>query len=228
MKRNKSKAIFTILLTIVLFLIGNKSYATIQIVSGKTWYNINVSDAFDMCLDMANEGSTLGNQEGLQPHMATSLDWGAAAYLGQSRYGANNSGMSSNTTGNQSGIMNMNYSTTTATMYKGRTVSTGENSNTVLYRYSLENAIASPTLSKYVDLIDAPYNNITAENTRGRAMAETINWYSANWSIGTNPDGPIVVRRGNAFGVGYSVIGGIYGTGGWAETDVTFRPIIWN
>ena len=228
MKRNRSKAIFTILLAIVLFLIGNKSYAAIQIVPGKTWNDINVSEAFDICLDMANEGSTLGNQEGLQPHMATSLDWGAAAYLGQSRYGANNSGMSSNTTGNQSGIMNMNYNTTTATMYKGRTVSTGENSNTVLYRYSLENAIASPTLSKYVDLIDAPYNNITAENTRGRAMAETINWYSANWSIGTNPDVPVFVRWGSAFGV--SCYGGISNGGahGAAASSVTFRPIIWN
>ena len=222
------KIIITILLTVAIFLIGNKSYAAIQIVSGGKWVDINVSDAFDMCLDMANEGSTLGNQTGLQPHMATSLDWGAAAYLGQSRYGANNSSMSSNTTGNQSGIMNMNYNTTTATMYKGRTVSTAENSNTVLYRHSLESAIASPTLSKYVDLIDVPYNNVTAENTRGRAMAETINWYSASWAIGGGyADHPIVIREGSAFGVAFFVY---YagGASGAAASNVTFRPIIWN
>ncbi len=228
MKRNISKKIIiTILLTVAIFLIGNKSYAAIQIVSGGQWYNINVSDAFDMCLDMANEGSTLGNQTGLQPHMATSLDWGAAAYLGQSRYGVNNSSISTNTTGNQSGIMNMNYNTTTATMYTGRKVSTEENSNTVLYRHSLESAIASPILSKYVDLID---NNITPETTRGRAMGETINWYSALWRVGngTDSDSPIVIRYGNAFGVLCSASGFSGGVTGEASSTVTFRPIIWN
>ena len=224
--KNNRKIIISILLVLEIVLIGNKSYAAIQILSGKTWSSINVSEAFDMCLDMANEGSTLGNHTGLQPHMATSLDWGAATYLGQSRYGANNSNISTNTTGNASGIMNMNINTTTATLYRGRTVSTGENSNTVLYRYSLENAIASPTLSKYVDLIDAPYNNITAENTRGRAMAETINWYGGDWLISTTNDSPIVVRSHNAFGVYYLI--STIGTSGSALPGLTFRPIIWN
>lgn len=222
------KIIITILFTLAILLIGNKSYAAIQVVKGGRLYNVSASEAFEMCQEMAEtDTSTLGNHSGLQPHMATSLDWGAAAYLGQSRYGANSSSVSTNTTGNESGVMDMNVNTMTATMSAGRNTTS---SYSVAYRKTLEDAIASPTLSKYVDLIEpTSYSQMTAENTRGRALSETTGWYSNTWEIGSDKDRPMVVRWGGAFGVVYLSIYSLSSLcHGAPASNVTFRPILWN
>lgn len=202
--------------------ISTMSNGAIEIKSGTTAYtSINISEAFDECYNLRDSSSTLGTNS-LDPHMATSLDWGAVAYLAQSRYGRNGPNLTDitvNTTGNNSGVMNMNSYTFTVTMYENRNTTSSSATN---YRYRLEEAIADPNMSKYVDLIPRA-SSITAENTAGRAIVETRNWYGAPYNINTNADNPIIVRE-TLFGINL----GVTVPSGQAHSSISFRPIIWN
>lgn len=218
MNRMKKSMIF-ILLFIGIISIANFSQAGVEMKEGTTAYtSVNVSESFDICYNLRDGTSTLGNCN-LDPHLATSLDWGAVAYLAQSRYGGNSSGISSNTTGNKSGVMNMNTWTQTATLYESRNKNSNEANQ---YRFRLEEAIADSNLSKYVDVIS---NTVDVDTTRGRAMAETINWYGASYYLqnGSNTNYPIIIRD-SLFGVNVNS----YGTAGQANANLTFRPVIWN
>lgn len=179
------KVLIVLIFMIMLIAIPKNSFAGIQIVpigNGVSSYtSISASNAFTACYEMRNNELKGYN---VDPHMATSLDWGAVAYLAQSRYGANSSGLSTNTTGNATGVYNMNSNYFTATMAEERTTT---NSN----RASLEAALADDNMKKYVDLIPI---DATAENTKGRAMKETNQWYGAVVSYGTNKDWPLAVR----------------------------------
>ena len=90
----------------------------------------------------------------------------------------------------------MNSYTFTATMYENRNTTSSSATN---YRYRLEEAIADPNMSKYVDLIPRA-SSITAENTAGRAIVETRNWYGATYTITNSADYPIITRD-SLFGV---------------------------
>lgn len=193
------------------------SNAAVEIKRGTTAYiSVNISESFDICYNLRNNDSTLGSNN-LDPHLATSLDWGAVAYLAQSRYGVNNSSINTNTTGNQSGVMNMNGYTQTATIFENRKKTSASAIN---YRYRLEEALEDGNLSKYVDVIS---NNVDSTTSIGRAMAETKNWYGASYSFdnSSNTDYPILIRD-SLFGMPYN------GTSGWSGADITFRPVIWN
>ena len=216
----KTKKVLMILIfMLMLIAIPKKSLAGIQIVpltNGiSAYYSISASDAFTACYEMRNNELKGYN---VDPHMATSLDWGAVAYLAQSRYGANSSSVSANTTGNATGVYNMNLEYFTATMAEERTTT---NSN----RDSLEAALADDNMKKYVDLIPI---DATTENTKGRAMKETNQWYGAMALYGTAKDYPLALRYKSAFGVyfgsdPYNRIGS-----GAPGASFTFRPVIWN
>ena len=213
------KIMIFILLFVSIISIANFSQAGVEMKEGTTAYtSVNISESFDICYNLRDGTSTLGNCD-LDPHLATSLDWGAVAYLAQSRYGGNSSSISSNTTGNKSGVMNMNTWTQTATLFESRNKNS---TNAKQYRFRLEEAIADSNLSKYVDVIS---NTVDVDTTKGRAMAETINWYGANYNFqnSTNSDVPIIIRD-SLFGVYY--YGGY--TAGQANASLTFRPVIWN
>lgn len=189
------KIIVCLIIFIGTIAIANFSNAGLEVKEGTSAYtSVNISQSFDICYNLRDGTSTLGNCN-LDPHLATSLDWGAVAYLAQSRYGANSSSVSTNTTGNKSGIMDMSGCTQTATMLENRNkTSTGATT----YRYRLEEALQDDNMKKYVDLI--PYT-WTAENTKGRAIAETPNWYGATYYVPNNTDYPITMRD-SLFGVG--------------------------
>lgn len=215
------KIILSIIIFIILIGISNIANAGVEIKSGTTKYtSVNISESFDICYNLRDGTSTLGTCS-LDPHLATSLDWGAVAYLAQSRYGANASSVSTNTTGNQTGVMDLaNGSTQTATLFESR------NKTSIFatsYRYRLEEALADSSLAKYVDVIP---NTVDSETTLGRAIAETKNWYGASYTFqnGTNTDYPIIIRD-SLFGVSNY---GVYNTTGQAHSNVTFRPVIWN
>ncbi len=220
MKRiKKLKYIMSILLFIGISMVANFSHAGVEIKEGTTPYtSVNISESFDICYNLRDGSSTLGTCS-LDPHMATSLDWGAIAYLAQSRYGANSSNATTNTTGNKSGIMNMNEWTQTATLFENRNKTS---TNATNYRYRLEEAVADANLRKYVDVIP---NTVDVNTSRGRAIAETMNWYGLSYSFsnGTNTDYPIIMRD-SLFGVNYSHSNAY----GQAYSTVSFRPIIWN
>ena len=214
------KIIICLIIFIGIIAIANFSNAGLEIKEGTSAYtNVNISESFDICYNLRDGTSTLGNCN-LDPHLATSLDWGAVAYLAQSRYGANSSNVYTNTTGNKSGIMNMSGWTQTATMLENRNKTS---TNATTYRYRLEEALQDDNMKKYVDLI--PYT-WTAENTKGRAIAETTNWYGATYNAPNNKEYPITMRD-SLFGVNAG-LSNTYHTTGQARSDVTFRPVIWN
>lgn len=214
------KKLLVLIVFIMIVSISLISNAGIEVKNGTTPYvNINISQAFDACYNLRDGTSTLGANS-LDPHMATALDWGAVAYLAQSRYGANASSLSNNTTGNESGVMQLGRdSTLTATMYESRNKTSGAAKS---YRYRLEEALADDNLKKYVDIIP---NAFDVESTRGRAVVETKNWYGALCTVGNAIDLPIMMREYSAFGfsIGYS-----YGDSGQAHNLISFRPVIWN
>ncbi len=213
------KIIVCLIIFIGIIAIANFSNAGLEIKEGTSAYtSVNISESFDICYNLRDGTSTLGNCN-LDPHLATSLDWGAVAYLAQSRYGANSSNVSNNTTGNKSGVMNMNGYTQTATLFESRNKTSG---NAASYRYRLEEALQDDNMKKYVDVIS---NTVDADTTKGRAIAETKNWYGASYSYNNanNTDYPLIIRD-SAFGV-YS---GGSRIDGQAHSDLTFRPVIWN
>ena len=168
------KVLIVLSFMIMLIAIPKNNFAGIQIVplgNGISSYTaVSASEAFTKCYEMRNNELKGYN---VDPHMATSLDWGAVAYLAQSRYGANSSSVSTNTTGNATGVYNMNLHYFTATMAEERVTT---NSN----RASLEAALADDNMKKYVDLIPLLP---TLENSKGRAMVETKQWYGANYDV---------------------------------------------
>ena len=213
------KIIVCLIIFIGIIAIANFSNAGLEIKEGTSAYtSVNISESFDICYNLRDGTSTLGNCN-LDPHLATSLDWGAVAYLAQSRYGANSSNVSNNTTGNKSGVMNMNGYTQTATLFESRNKTSG---NAASYRYRLEEALQDDNMKKYVDVIS---NTVDADTTKGRAIAETKNWYGASYSYNNanNTDYPLIIRD-SAFGVSYNNNSG----NGQARSDLTFRPVIWN
>lgn len=221
MKRiKKLKYSISIFLFIGISMIANFSHAGVEIKEGTAAYtSVNISESFDICYNLRDGSSTLGTCS-LDPHLGTSLDLGAVAYLAQSRYGANSSNVSTNTTGNKSGIMNISGGyTQTATLFESRN-KTSDSAKT--YRYRLEEAIADANLRKYVDVIP---NTVDVNTSRGRAMAETINWYGSSYNFRneTNSDYPIIIRDSL-----FSLLNPGYNYVGQANPNVTFRPVIWN
>ena len=212
------KMIFSIIIFIVLIGICSFCNAGVEIKDGTTKYtSVNISESFDICYNLRDGTSTLGTCS-LEPHLGTALDLGAVAYLAQSRYGANASSVSNNSTGNQTGVMSIGAYTQTATLFESRNKTS---INATTYRYRLEEALADSSLAKYVDVIP---NTVDSETTLGRAIAETKNWYGASYTFqnGTNTDYPIIIRD-SLFGVRNS-----FGDAGQAHSNVTFRPVIWN
>lgn len=194
----------------------------VQIIDNATTYtSVNVSESFEICYNLRNSDSTLGTNT-LDPHLTTSLDWGAVAYLAQSRYGANANTLNSfndTSTGNKSGVQDTGGYMQTATIFENRNKTS---TNATSYRSKLEEALTTPGMEKYIDVIS---NTVNTETTLGRAIAETQNWYGATYSFSnnSNTDYPIIIRD-SLFGVSrYSEY-----TTGQAHSSVTFRPVIWN
>ena len=52
-----------------------------------SWRNINVSNAFNVSLKMNDEGNRYGFSSNVDTHMMKNSEWGAVAYLSQSKYG---------------------------------------------------------------------------------------------------------------------------------------------
>ena len=65
----------------------------IQIMGGKqSWSSINVSTIHNTCIEMNNSGNSYGlstDDSVVDPHMMKNTEWGAVAYLSQSKYGKN-------------------------------------------------------------------------------------------------------------------------------------------
>ena len=218
------KIIVSFIMIIAIIICSNTiSMAGIQVIDkATTLTNVNVSESFDLCYNLRNGDSTLGTSN-LEPHLTTSLDWGAVAYLAQSRYGSNATSLNSfgtTSTGNESGVQDTGGYMQTATLFESRNKTSVEATS---YRYRLEEALQDENMKKYVDVIS---NTVDKTTTLGRAIAETQNWYGATYSFqnGSNTNNPMIIRD-SLFGVNSN--GSAYAAG-QANSQLTFRPVIWN
>ena len=223
----KKRVILFIMIMFIIIFNNNISMAGLQVVDGAAEYvNVNISESFEICYNLRNSDSTLGTNS-LDPHLVTSLDWGAVAYLAQSRYGSNATALelfNNSSTGNESGVQDTNGYMQTATIFENRNKTSN---NATMYRYKLEEALTTPGMEKYVDVISNTVDNTT---TLGRAIAETIGWYGASYLFrnGSNTDEPLIIRN-SLFGVStYVGYNGITYYEGRAASNFTFRPVIWN
>lgn len=217
------KIIVSFIMIIAIIICSNTiSMAGIQVIDkATTLTNVNVSESFDLCYNLRNGDSTLGTSN-LEPHLTTSLDWGAVAYLAQSRYGSNATSLNSygtTSTGNESGVQDTGGYMQTATLFESRNKTSAEATS---YRYRLEEALQDENMKKYVDVIS---NTVDKTTTLGRAIAETQNWYGATYSFqnGSNTNNPMIIRD-SLFGVSNY----LDTSTGQASSNLTFRPVIWN
>lgn len=211
------KKIVVSIIFIVTFLMVNNTYAAIEMKStsnNNRYTNVTVSESFNLCYDLRNNTSTLGENT-LDPHMCKNTEWGAVLYLAHSRYGANNVNIQYNTTGNNTGIMNMDGYVQMADLRSTRAITSTTTGNYAV----LNEALADSNKKRYVEITpDEP----TVENTLGMAFKETEQWYGANNGFPNN-NYPVSIRA-SAFGFNFSYV---FGTG-QAHPNVTFRPVIWN
>lgn len=205
------KIIVAILITFMLML-ATKSYAALEskVVSGTNKMKSSVIDAFQLCYDMRNPTSSLGNNN-LDPHLMLNKDLGAYAYLGMSAYGTNGvlknvsitgwAYQSPSTTDNQTGVIHMSAYGKTAGVYSN-TESAQKYGNT-----------------KYVEVFNGAF---TEENTKGMAIKETWGWYGGYTNGDLDASNVTIQRYYNNNAYGYLRT---YENSNGANT---FRPVIWN
>ena len=238
----RRKILLSLLVLLAIVIIGNLSYATVEIVPSKTGdgkdaiVNVTVSDSYIMCKGMkTNTGESLKGT-GVDVHLSTNKDWGAVSYLSNSIYGTNGAGGDTgkavtisgvnyySTTTNITGVMNWgaNPNATRYTQTAGllNTYESGNNNFTELY---------NNRETKYVEFIKPT----VAADTKGMAMQESNGLYSSSFRINTYTYSAGSSRQGlfsGYFGVGNGGYGGDGGCGvsGAAYDAVTFRPVIWN
>ena len=215
----------------------------IQIKGGVLrWSGISVNDIHNTCVGMNNSGNSYGlstDDNKVDPHMMKNSEWGAVAYLAQSKYGKN-SEVSINDNSNlyTGGGSGTSYRTKTAQSTTGDVTGiydmsggayeyvAGYVGNGGSYASSLVNAPA-----RYKDTYSS-YSAPTSGGHYGDAVHETSSsdsgsnsWYD---DYSTFPDSywPLFVR-GGSYSDG-SVAGLFYfGSGnGYAYGDYSFRVVV--
>lgn len=236
----KRKLLISSILVIAMIVIGQASYAAVEIVPSKNGKGTDaivkttVSNSFLLCRGMKDTGGSLKGTT-VDPHLATNKDWGAVSYLSNSIYGTNTAGKNKgvevtingvkyySTTTNITGVMNWgaNPNATRHTQTSGL-ISSYDASTSSASSYVTELNTNKDT--KYVDYI----NPTTASSTLGMAMQETSGKYSSFY-CSTDNKYPSSIREGlfgGSFGSTYNY--NYYWACGAAYDDVTFRPVIWN
>ena len=167
----------------------------------------NQEKAFQLCYDMRDPTSSLGNNS-LDPHLQLNKDVGAYAYLGMSAYGSNGA----------------------ITQITSTYGSTSSNATGVLYTWGQSFTITAGTYdgaeiikkygkTKYIEVFN---ENYTKENTKGMSIIETKGWYNGNADGSVNNNAQVLVRTNiNNQGYGYSPA---------IESALSqfYRPVIWN
>ena len=225
MRKIKKVILLIVVYMIVVSMKANTAFAesTIQVIPVTTtnpvWTGITVSDAYDICQKLNKNYSTLGT-ESLKAHLTTNADWYAVSLLSYSSYGNKNA---SNTTGNNTGIINFGSKLTfTSSVMEGTTA----NDN----RKSLYDNINTP----YVESVKNNTDRVENETGRGLLAKEYLTGNLGYVYYGNKSNYPICVR-GNLFGF---MLGETsdplhtgwvdYGASGLGANNITFRPVIWN
>lgn len=191
-----------------------------KIDNGTLWTNITVSESYEECLSLNSTSSTLGTSA-LEAHLTTDYDWSAMAVFSASQYGKSTNNTPTSTNNNKSGLYDIGELTQTTGLLSGATSTTTE-----YISYLFDSTTGNP--KKYVNMI----NTSTGIDDSGRKCIPfvlnggTLGWLSSWTFAGTDTRFPVSIKNG-LFGVRIG-INGYYGAYGNGETNVTFRPVIWN
>ena len=216
----------------------------IQIKGGvQSWRSISVNDIHNKCVAMNNSGNSYGlntDDSKVDPHMMKNSEWGAVAYLAQSKYGKHmadieindsssyytgggsgtsyRTNIAQSTTGNVTGIYDMSGG---AWEYVAGYYGSGNSNGS-----SLVNAP-----SRYKDIYSS-YTAPTSGGHYGDAVWETSSsssgansWYD-DYSNFPGSDNPFFLRGGvcsNGSNAGLFYFGGDYGDG---SDIISFRIVV--
>lgn len=234
----KRKLLISSIIVIAMIVIGQASYAAVEIVPSKNGkgtdaiVSTTVSNSFLLCRGMKDTGGSLKGTT-VDPHLATNKDWGAVSYLSNSIYGTNTAGQNKgvevtidgvkyySTTTNITGVMNWgaNPNATRYTQTAGLLSSYDDSKSTAINNVT---EIYDNKDTMYVERFGKGYSDL------GMAGSETKGMYNSIYCLGEDNEHPISVRRG-LFGVCFgpgSLSDGF--TSGGAYNYITFRPVIWN
>ena len=203
----KRKLLISSIIVIAMIVIGQASYAAVEIVPSKNGkgtdqiVNTTVSNSFLLCRGMKDTGGSLKGTT-VDPHLATNKDWGAVSYLSNSIYGTNTVGKNTgvevtidnvkyySTTTNITGVMNWgaNPNATRFTQTAGLISNYDASTSTVSKNVTELNTNKD---TKYVDYI----NPTKGSETLGMAIHETDGKYS-KFNLAISNNGPSVIRFG--------------------------------
>ncbi len=217
----------------------NITTKTVQILPGKSsWRNIDIGNAFAVCLSYNDD---------LNSHMMKNMEWGAVAYLSQSKYGKNSevtqnistsfitggsanyeNNVSQSTTGNIYGIYDMNggsFEYVSAYFVNGRNLesygSSLVTSNNIYNKEAYQGT--GYTNSENYNAISSIYGNAVYETSS--TSNENNSWYG-DTSHCPYPDNPFFIRGGN---YGDSTNAGIFSFNvhtGETRNNISFRPVL--
>ena len=232
----RKKIIFSLIILSVMLIIGQVSYAAVEIIPSKSGdgkdaiVNTTVSNSYLLCQGMKDTGGTLKGTS-VKPHLATNKDWGAVSYLSNSIYGTNTQG---GNTGVQVTINGVNYYSTTTNITG--VMNWGSNPNKTLYTQTAGIVTTEPASSvsdNVFELISEIRNNskyveLFANNSSqlGMATTETKQYPFVDTKInGGYSNYPISIRVGM---FGYRIGAPFSDCDGAQRSNNTFRPVVWN
>lgn len=208
----KSIKIIVAILIILMLMLATKSYAALESKPENsrilTKEKKKPIEAFQLCYDMRDPTSSLGNNS-LDTHLQLNKDVGAYAYLGMSAYGTNGK----RATINWDIAVNVEWTTPNRTGIAYYMINDSE--ATAGVKGSDSDLIKKYGTTKYTEMIDT---NLNIENTKGMALIETKNWHSSEFR---NTEGYKAIMRYNP----HQAYGYI------SQTELStcyFRPVIWN
>ena len=224
--KDKKILIKIFIITLFIFLLYfmfelNKVFGAVELKPGTSTVSaLNLKECFFNSYNMRNAGSSLGTNN-LDPHLATSKDWGITTYLALSNYGVINkdnaygfmnsqssgfkvtidSKQYTSSTGNKTGIMNMGYTNTAVASFR-------------------EDQLSSVTyLDGYSRLVDSLTGS---NNTTGMALTETKEFKNSSYGGFVPPEGNYagIIRKNGYLATAY------YPSNSGPSSS--YRPVIWN
>ena len=162
---------------------SNDGSDNIKIVAGvESWRNISVNNIYNKCVSMKNAGNVYGLEAAnSDPHMIKNTEWGACAYLAQSKIGkqaevsindsssyiTGTGGVAASTTGNETGIYDMSGG---AWDYVAAYINNGDNS----LKTNAQSLLDAPAKHKDIYAVGSPENGENNYNANSNKYGDAI------------------------------------------------------
>ena len=214
----RSKKVISILILIITIIgFSNVSNAALESKAGQSSWSTHINNEFTGIREMEKSGGTLGqnanidgttyldsSKNGIDVHLALSTEWGGAAILAVSDYGAFNTKGNvvdkgtkvAATTGNITGVFQMADGNRdfVSGVFKNSSNSSVSKINSADSRYRNE------------------YTTDSSQYHKGDALYQTAGWYSGG-ILYVSSSAPVVSRVDGLFG--FQAVDGTWASGGW-------------